>query len=129
MLPESRTSEHGQALTEIALCLPILCALLIAIMQYGVVIWHDMELTSAARDGARHAAVARVEPNPSSAVQETVRASLDSIDPDDVTVTVIGGWNSDDDVTVRATTPAQINIMGFEVWSGIIRGESRVRIG
>lgn len=121
--------EGGQALTEIALCLPILCTLLLAIVQYGVMIWQDMELTSATRDGARRAVVARVEPNPTQAVVETVRMSLDTVDPDDVTVTVSGGWDRDDRVTVRATTPYALDIFGLEVWSGNLRSTSTVRIG
>lgn len=121
--------ERGQALTEIALCLPILCVLLLAIVQFGVMIWRDMELASATRDGARHAVVARVEPNPSAAVRQTVRASLENVDPDTVDVTVSGGWDRDDRVTVTATTPHSLNILGFHVWRGTLRSASTVRIG
>lgn len=123
------TNERGQALTEIALCLPILCVLLIAVVQYGVMIWHDMELTSASRDGARRAAVARAEPNPVSSVTSTVRSSLDTIDPQSVNIAVTGGWDRDDQVTVQVTTPYTLDIIGFEVWSGNLRSTSTVRIG
>jgi Flp pilus assembly protein TadG len=122
-------AETGQALTEIALCLPILCVLLLSIVQYGVMIWHDMELTGAARDGARHAVVARVEPAPSQAVIDTVKSSFDTIDPDDVDVNVTGGWDRDDQVTVEVTTPSELDIAGLEVWSGDLRSTSTVRIG
>jgi len=121
--------ERGQALTEIALCLPILCALLLAVVQYGVMIWHDMELTSAARDGARHAVVARIEPDPTGAVAQTVRSSLDTVDPADTSISVTGGWDRDDQVTVNITEPYSLNIVGFEVWSGNLRATSTVRIG
>lgn len=127
--PDTRPSERGQALVEIALCLPILCVLLLAIAQYGVMIWRDMELTSATRDGARRAVVARVEPNPSQSVVDTVRTSLDTVDIDDVSVTVTGGWERGDVVTVRATTPHELDIFGLEVWSGQLRSTSTVRIG
>lgn len=121
--------EGGQALVEIALCLPILCALLLAIAQYGLMIWKGMELTSATRDGARHAVVARAEPNPTQAVVQTVRSSLDTVEPSEVNVTVTGGWDRDDRVTVRASTPYELDIFGLEVWSGNLRSTSTVRIG
>jgi Flp pilus assembly protein TadG len=124
-----RGREQGQALTEIALCLPILCILMMAIVQYGIMIWRDMELTNAARDGARHAVVARVEPTPAAAVKSTVRASLDTIDPDSVDVTVNGGWEHGDQVTVSVSTPHRLDVLGFEVWSGRLRATSTVRIG
>ncbi len=125
----SRHREDGQALTEIALCLPILCALLLAVVQYGVMIWRGMELTSAARDGARHAVVARVEPNPTAAVIDTVRTSLDLVKPDDVNVTVTGGWDRNDQVTVVVTSPYALDVFGLHVWSGNLRATSTVRIG
>jgi len=121
--------ERGQAVTEIAMFLPILCALLLAIIQFGLMIWSDMELASATRDGARHAVVARVEPNPTAAVTQTVRNSLENLDGDDVAITVSGGWDRDDQVTVTATTPYTLNIVGFQIWSGSLRSASTVRIG
>ena len=126
---DTHRSEEGQALTEIALCLPILCVLLMAIAQYGIMIWRDMELTSATRDGARRAVVARVEPNPTQSVIDTTRSSLDTLSPGSVNVTVTGGWNRGDIVTVRATTPHSLDIFGFEVWNGNLRSTSTVRIG
>ncbi len=126
---DTRRTERGQALTEIALCLPILCVLLMAIVQYGMMIWRDMELTSATRDGARRAVVARVEDNPSQSVIDAAEGSLDTLQPRDVTVTVNGGWNRGDTVTVRATTPYALDIFGFEVWNGNLRSTSTVRIG
>lgn len=129
MHPDSDIRERGQALTEIALCLPILCVLLIAVVQYGVMIWTDMELTSASRDGARRAAVARVDPNPVESVRGTVRSSLDTVDPQEVDIQVTGGWDQDDQVRVDVTLPYQLDIIGFEVWNGNLRSSSTVRIG
>ncbi len=128
-LHDTHRSERGQALTEIALCLPILCILLMAIMQYGLMIWRHMELTSATRDGARRAVVARVEPNPSQSVTNVVRSSLDTVDIDDVSISVTGGWSSGSVVTVRATSPYALDVFGFEVWNGNLRSTSTVRIG
>jgi len=125
--PEER--ERGQAATEFAICAPILCMLLIGIVQYGQMIWTNMELTSATRDGARRAAVARVESSPVTEVTTVVNDSLDTIDPALVNVSVTGGWSQDSDVTVIATTPYTLDIMGIEMWSGNLRSSSTVRIG
>jgi Flp pilus assembly protein TadG len=129
MATTTRTEERGQALAEIALCLPILCVLLLAIVQYGVMIWKDIELTGAAREGARHAVVARVEPNPVAAVESSARNALDTVDAADVDVDVVGGWSRGDRVTVTVTTPYALDIMGLQVWNGNLRSTSTVKIG
>ena len=129
-MPHPRAAaERAQAAVEFAICLPILCMLLIATIEYGQMIWRDMELTSAARDGARRAAVARNEPDPAADVRGAVASSLDRIEEGRVTTTVTGGWDRDDTVTVRVTTPHELDIMGIEVWQGNLRAESTVRIG
>jgi len=109
--------------------LPILCMLLMAVIEFGQMTWRDMELTSAARDGARRAAVAREEPSPVASVRGVVASSLDRYQSGDVTTTVTGGWNRGDQVTVRVTAPHELDIMGIEVWNGTLRAESTVRIG
>lgn len=124
-----RRSEHGQALTEIALVLPILAILVLSIVQYGVMIWHESEITAAAREGARRAVVARVEPQPVQSVKDTALASLDAVDQEDVEVQVDGGWDRDDTVTVTVTTPYELDIAGIEVWQGMLQGQATVRIG
>ena len=124
-----RTDERGQALAEIALCLPILCLMLLAVVQYGVMIWKDIEVTGAAREGARHAVVARLEPNPVAAVESTALAALDTINPADADVDVVGSWSRGDRVTVSVSTPYALNIMGLQVWNGSLRSTSTVKIG
>lgn len=125
----NRTDERGQALTEIALCLPILCVLMLAVVQYGVMIWKDIEITGAAREGARHAVVARVQPNPVAEVESTALGALDTVNSDDVDVDVVGGWSRGDRVTVTVTTPYALDIAGLEVWNGNLRSTSTVKIG
>lgn len=114
---------------EFAVALPILCMLLIATIQYGRMIWANMELTAAARDGARRAAVARQEPNPTSVVESVVRGSLDRTATSAVTVSVTGSWVQEGTINVRVTQPWDLNIMGVEVWDGQLVGDATVRIG
>lgn len=121
--------ERGQAATEFAIFLPVLAMLLMAIVSYGQMIWADMELTTGTRDGARRAAVARTEAQPVEAVRQTVLRSLDATKASDVTVTVVGGWNAKDRVTVTATRPWNLDIMGIELWTGSLSSQSTIRIG
>ncbi|MCU1504340.1 MAG: hypothetical protein JWM12_3694 [Ilumatobacteraceae bacterium] len=50
-------SDHGQATVELALCLPLLCVLLLGIVQVAVVVRDQMAVQLAAREAARAAAV------------------------------------------------------------------------
>jgi Flp pilus assembly protein TadG len=53
--------EAGQAVVEFALVLPLLCALVFALVDFGKAVYYYIELTHVANEGARIAAV-----NPSS---------------------------------------------------------------
>lgn len=121
--------EAGQAAAEFAICLPVLAMLLMAIVGYGQMIWADMELTTATRDGARRAAVSRTDPSPNDSVKQVVLSSLDTTRASDVSVTVGGVWQQDAKITVTATRPWTLNIMGVHMWSGTLRSVSTVRIG
>lgn len=108
--------------------LPIVCILLVATIQFGQMIWADMELTSASRDGARKAAVARSEASPSTAVTAAALGSLDRTPRSEVTVTITGSWVKDSNITVAVRRPYHLNIMGFRAWNGNLHSESVVRI-
>lgn len=131
MRSTQRPGEAGQAAAEFALALPVMCMLLLGIIGYGQMIWTSMDLTSATRDGARRAAVARVDTSvaPATQVRDVVRSSLDRTRPDDVTVTTTGRWEKDAQVTVRSSLPYSLDIMGIVVWNGDLTAESKVRIG
>ena len=50
-------NQRGQAVTEFAVILPVLLLVLLAIYQFGVVFNNYIQVTAAAREGARKAAV------------------------------------------------------------------------
>ncbi len=52
-------NEGGQAIVEFALVLPILMAILLGIIQFGIIFNNYITLTDATRAGARKAAVSR----------------------------------------------------------------------
>lgn len=53
--PDGRRRNRGQALTEFALILPVFLAILLGIMQFGILFWAQVTATSIARDTARFA--------------------------------------------------------------------------
>ncbi len=68
--------EDGQAMTELALVMPIFVVLLLAIVQFGIVFNNYLTLTDATRAGARKAAVSRfIGDNGASAVQAVKTAA------------------------------------------------------
>ena len=59
-----RRGDEGQATVELALVLPLVCLLLLALVQVGLVVHAHLLVVHAAREGARAAAV---DPHPSAA--------------------------------------------------------------
>jgi hypothetical protein len=52
-----RRSERGQALTEFALTAPLFFMVLFGIIVFGMAIFYQQQITNAAREGARYAAI------------------------------------------------------------------------
>lgn len=50
---------HGSTLVEFALILPILLAMLIGIMEFGILTNYKLRISNAAREGARYASLGR----------------------------------------------------------------------
>jgi Flp pilus assembly protein TadG len=95
MFIRSRRSD-GQALVEFALLIPLLVIIILGIIEFGR-IWMTMNvLASAAREGARKAAVTSPDP---AQVQTVVENVLTAADITGATITTVGP-NSDNEVTV-----------------------------
>jgi Flp pilus assembly protein TadG len=123
-------SERGQAAAELALVLPILCALLLGIAQLGIVWNNYVTITDAARAGARKAAVERfVGDGGASAITEA-RNSAANLDQSKLNVTVTStNWNvPGSDVSVTVTYPYSINILGWTVQSGNLTSTTTERL-
>ena len=84
-----RKGEDGQALLEFALVLPIFLLVLFAIVDFGMAFHAWITVTNSAREGARIGAVHA----PSAAIEQRVRDTADTLDQDDLSVTVT---NADD---------------------------------
>jgi len=81
-----KANEKGQSLVEFALLLPILLLLLLGIIQFGIIFNGQITVTSAAREGARLAAVGADDEQVKDRVEEAAVALLLNIDRDEVNI-------------------------------------------
>ena len=122
------TSEQGQSLTEFALALPILALLLFAVIQFGVAFNNFVTLTDATRAGARKAAVGRQSPSPASDCQAAIRSSAKDLTPGSLTTSCTSTWQPGADVTVTATYPYKISLLGLVVKTGRLSSTTTERV-
>ena len=121
-------NESGQALVEFALVLPLLCLVLFGIIQFGITLKDYLALTDAVRAGARQGAVARFENDPLGTTVTAVRDAAGDLSAGDLDVTVSSSWERGRDVTVTATYPYSINLIGLVVASGDLRSTTTERV-
>jgi Flp pilus assembly protein TadG len=122
--------DRGQAMTEMALVLPILTALLIGIFQFGILYNNHITLTDATRAGARKAAVARFAGDNGVAAAAAVRAAADNLDQSKLEVSVTStNWNvGGSDVTVSASYDYNLSILGMQIASGTLTSTTKERL-
>ena len=110
----------GQAAVEMALILPILVVLVLAIAQFGIAFNNYLTLTDATRAGARKAAVSRFAGDGGTAAKALVMSDASSVPGVSATVTSSDPtWSvPGSDVVVTATAPYSINILGWVIKAG-----------
>jgi Flp pilus assembly protein TadG len=121
-------SERGQAMTEFALALPILALLLFAVIQFGIVFNNYVTLTDATRAGARKAAVGRRLSNPVGACLTAIRTSAQDLKQSDLSTSCSSSWQPGADVSVTATYPYHISLLGMVVKSGSLSSTTTERV-
>ncbi len=116
-------------MVEFALAVPLLLLVLLAVLQFGVVYNDYVTLTDATRAGARKAAVSRHEGSPSAAAEAAVRSSASGLKQADLDVAVSAtAWEHGEDVTVTATYPYEIDLLGIVVASGDLESATTERV-
>lgn len=115
-------------MTEFALVLPLLALLLFGVIQFGIVFYHYVTITDAVRAGARQGAVGRHLSDPSASVVSRVRSSAADLDQSKLGVTVSSSFNQGEDVTVSATYPYDISLLGIVVKSGSLSSTTTERV-
>lgn len=121
-------------MVEFALVVPILLVVLFAILQFGAVYNDYVALTDSTRVGARKAAVSRHAANPEAEAEDAVRNSARGIDKpcgggSGLCVSVdADAWDHGADVTVSATYPYKIDLLGLVVASGQLESSTTERV-
>jgi Flp pilus assembly protein TadG len=123
-------NEQGQTMTEFALVLPVLCLLIFGVIQFGILFNNYVTLTDGVRAGARKAAVSRQAGNPTGDAIAAVRNSAGGLDQSKLNVTVTPGtpWQHGQEVTVSATYPYEVNLMGLVLASGQLTSTTKERV-
>jgi len=132
------SDERGQAAVEFALILPILMALLLGIIQFGIVFNNYVTITDAARAGARKAAVSRFLGDGGVAAKTVTKNSAQGLDQSKLGVAVSAcnsgvcnatAWNiPGSDVVVTTTYPYSIHILGWTVKAGNLTSTTKERL-
>jgi Flp pilus assembly protein TadG len=99
--------ERGQSLVEMALALPLLLLIILGIIQFGFVFSGQIALSSAAREGARLAAVGAANSLVQARVEEILEASPLLSDVQ-VTIEPAGARVLGGQVTVRVQAKAPL---------------------
>ena len=123
-----RHRERGQTLTEFALVLPLVALLLFGVIQFGIVFHQYVTLTDAVRAGARQGAVGRHLSDPAGSAEDRVRESAADLDQSQLDVSVSSTWEQGEDVSVTATYPYNISLLGFVVKSGDLTSTTTERV-
>ena len=117
-------------MAEFALVLPVFALLLFGVIQFGIVFNNYLALTDAVRAGARTAAVSGRAADPSGTTEKRVRDAGANLDQAKLKVTVKASpnWERGSDVTVSATYPYAINLLGRVVFSGDLKSSTVERV-
>jgi Flp pilus assembly protein TadG len=117
-------------MAEMAIVLPVLLLLLLGIVQLGITFNNNVALTDAVRAGARTAAVSRHVSDPDTVTKNRVRESAASLDTSKLTIVVKAdpSWETGAKVTVTASYPYDINLLGMVVKSGNLSSSTVERV-
>jgi Flp pilus assembly protein TadG len=127
-----KKNEHGQAMVEFAVILPVLLLILFAILQFGVVFNNYIQVTAAAREGARKAAVSRTLGTSAaeSAATTSAKGAAPGLKQSSITVSFPNSptFAQGSDVAVKVTYPYAISIIGLVVASGNLSSTTTMRV-
>lgn len=128
--------EHGQALVEFAVMLPVLMLLLVGVFNVGSWIWTDIDLASGTREAGRLLLTSKDDSSAVQHVEDRLVQNLNSgIDPSKLTYSFNPApasstplWPSGTTVTLTVTYPDQLNVMGIAVGDPNMTSSAQVRI-
>jgi Flp pilus assembly protein TadG len=123
--PDRRARDAGQASVELALLLPIVVLLLLAVLQVGLLTRDLVLVTHASREAVRAAAT---DPDPGAATRAALDSSGLSDDRLRVRVTGRGQAGSRVAVTVSYRAPTTVPLVGALLADRTIRSSATMRV-
>jgi len=125
MTGRRRGRDRGQASVELALLLPVVVLLLLAVLQVGLMARDVVLVTHASREAARAAAT---DPAPSAALGAARSSS--GLDPDRLSVDVSGRGKAGSRVRVEVTyrSPTAVPIIGALLGDRTIKSSATMRV-
>ena len=118
--------DGGQAAVELALVLPLVMAMLLALVQVGLLARDQVLVIHAAREAAREVAV----DSGTGAAERAARGSSSALLPERLTVQsgVRPGPGGRVRVTVLYRSPTEVPLVGAAVGDMVLRGEATMRV-
>lgn len=121
-------NQRGQAMVEFAIVVPLLMLLILAIIQIGGIYRNYLALVDSVRAGARVAAVSRQDANPAAEAVARVRDAANDLSQGSLDVQVTSTWLAGSDVTVTASYPYQMCLLGVICQSGVLHSTTKERV-
>jgi Flp pilus assembly protein TadG len=117
-------------MTEFALVAPIFVVLLFGIIQFGIIFNHYVTLTDAARAASRKGAVSRNVADPKGTCEAAGYAAGGNLkNPGtDFKLSCSSSWAPGSELTVTATYPYNVSLMGWVVASGNLNTTMKERV-
>ncbi len=113
---QATTPERAQATVEFAMILPILCLILFAVVEFGMAFWTYQQVSAAASEGARRAAVSATFGDRTTRVRDAARNASPGLTASNMTVTTSSTWTPGTPVTVTVEYPEDITILGITMF-------------
>ncbi len=138
MISKFARDERGQAVTEFAVILPVLLLVLFAIFQFGIIFNNYIQVTAAAREGARKGAVNRTAGN--CAAVESLATSAAKAAAPGLNWTASGASVAATDTctsnalaqgtnfTITANYPWSVSLLGQVIASGTLSSATTMRV-
>jgi Flp pilus assembly protein TadG len=128
--------ERGQSLTELAMTAGFLCLMLLAVWQVGTVFSNYIDMSEAARSGARAAALSGAPSTTGDTVSlvnaqtqgRTAALNSASVPGMAVTISAIGTWTAGSKVRATVTAPYHLSLFGISVTSGTMSVTDDMRV-
>ena len=138
MISKIARDERGQAVTEFAVILPVLLLVLFAIFQFGIIFNNYIQVTAAAREGARKGAVNRTT-GTCTAVENLAISAAKAAAPgltwttSGASVTATDTCTSSalaqgSDFKITANYPWSVSLIGMSVMSGTLTSSTTMRV-